>query len=456
MPLAILFAALGTAVPASGASRRARPRIVNGVTTAGFPTTAALLVTDIGGQPDTLATECTATLIGCRTALTAAHCVCPDDGDTWRRCQGRETDPASLALFLQHGGVFTVDAVTVDPAYRFGVRGDLALLALGAAVDGIAPSPINTTAALPFGTPATIVGFGLTTDDSGDTGMQRAGKAVTAPCQQGIPDATNICWTFSNPLGPAGDDSNTCSGDSGGPLFVDAGDGPVLAGVTSGGFPTCTPNSFSWDTDVFSEHDWIVQTAGTDLGNSPCGTLPNVGDAGTRVESVTGTLAPQHSQGRASFAVLAGTQLLRVALTGDESDPSGVSNVFNDFDLYVRADVPPTTSEFDCRDLALATFGFCEIENPQPGTWYALAQRFAGRGGYQLTVTTFADVEPCVGDCDGDGSVTVVELIRGVNIALDTTSIDACPSFDVNGDRAVAVNELIGGVNVALTACPAG
>ncbi len=239
-------------------------------------------------------------------------------------------------------------------------------------------------------------------------------------------------------------------------MFVDAGDGPVLAGVTSGGFPTCTPNSFSWDTDVFSEHDWIVRTAGTDLGNALCGPLPTVGDAGTRVESFTGTLTPQHSEGRASFAVPAGTQLLRVALTGDESDPSGQSPVFNDFDLYVRADAPPSTSAFDCRDLALATYGFCEIENPQPGTWYALAQRFAGRGGYQLTVTTFADAEACVGDCDGDGSVTVVELIRGVNIALDTTPIDACPSFDVNGDGEVAVNELIGGVNVALTACPAG
>ena len=71
-------------------------------------------------------------------------------------------------------------------------------------------------------------------------------------------------------------------------------------------------------------------------------------------------------------------------------------------------------------------------------------------------MTTFAGAESCVGDCDGDDAVTVAELIRGVNIALGTTSIDACPSFDGNGDGEVAVNELVVGVNAALDGCPAG
>src|SRR5512143_3908163 len=114
VPLAVLCLALGTSVPAWGAARRVRPRIVNGVTTAGFPTTAALLVTDIAGQLDTLATECTATLIGCRTALTAAHCVCPTDAATAHQCRGREVNPAAFAVFLQDGGVFGVTAVAVD------------------------------------------------------------------------------------------------------------------------------------------------------------------------------------------------------------------------------------------------------------------------------------------------------------------------------------------------------
>ena len=49
--------------------------------------------------------------------------------------------------------------------------------------------------------------------------------------------------------------------------------------------------------------------------------------------------------------------------------------------------------------------------------------------------------------------MTVDELIKGVNIALGTTSVDACPSFDANGDGAVTINELIAAVNRALTGC---
>ena len=60
----------------------------------------------------------------------------------------------------------------------------------------------------------------------------------------------------------------------------------------------------------------------------------------------------------------------------------------------------------------------------------------------------------CVGDCNGDGSVTINELIIGVNIALGSASIEECESYDVNGDGEVTVNELITAVNNALTGCP--
>jgi hypothetical protein len=59
----------------------------------------------------------------------------------------------------------------------------------------------------------------------------------------------------------------------------------------------------------------------------------------------------------------------------------------------------------------------------------------------------------CVGDCDQDGSVTVDELILGVNIALGITAIDVCPSFDANSDGAVTVDDLIAAVNRAMTDC---
>jgi len=60
----------------------------------------------------------------------------------------------------------------------------------------------------------------------------------------------------------------------------------------------------------------------------------------------------------------------------------------------------------------------------------------------------------CTGDCNADGAVTVTELIKGVNIALETASLDSCPEFDANGDGAATVNEIVAAVNYALTACP--
>ncbi|HSP97371.1 MAG TPA: hypothetical protein VL049_09040 [Candidatus Dormibacteraeota bacterium] len=61
----------------------------------------------------------------------------------------------------------------------------------------------------------------------------------------------------------------------------------------------------------------------------------------------------------------------------------------------------------------------------------------------------------CVGDCSGDGTVAINELITGVNIALDSANVSTCPSFDVNNDGKVAINELITAVNNALSSCPA-
>ncbi|MBX3024528.1 hypothetical protein KF840_06420 [bacterium] len=59
----------------------------------------------------------------------------------------------------------------------------------------------------------------------------------------------------------------------------------------------------------------------------------------------------------------------------------------------------------------------------------------------------------CVGDCTGDGSVSVADLIVGVNIALGNQPVDNCPAFDVNGDGMVSISELIQAVGNALDGC---
>jgi hypothetical protein len=50
--------------------------------------------------------------------------------------------------------------------------------------------------------------------------------------------------------------------------------------------------------------------------------------------------------------------------------------------------------------------------------------------------------------------VNIEDLIIGVNIALDLQPISACPAFDVNGDGKVTIEELILAINAALAAPP--
>jgi hypothetical protein len=67
----------------------------------------------------------------------------------------------------------------------------------------------------------------------------------------------------------------------------------------------------------------------------------------------------------------------------------------------------------------------------------------AGAGSFRIR---------CVGDCNGEGRVTVDELVRGVNLALGTPTAE-CPAFDRNGDGLVTIDELVRAVNSALNGC---
>jgi hypothetical protein len=60
----------------------------------------------------------------------------------------------------------------------------------------------------------------------------------------------------------------------------------------------------------------------------------------------------------------------------------------------------------------------------------------------------------CAGDCNGDGAVTIDELILGINIALGSQPPSACPSFDTDSDGTLSIDELIFAVQNALAGCP--
>jgi len=341
-------------------------RIVNGVVTTDYAATGALLDGPDAGAAEVL---CSGTLIGCGKFLTAGHCV---DGSL---------DPADYSVFLQHAGFFAVASIARHPTYDFPV-GDVAVLTLGGSVTGIRPMRIETASAPPFGTAATIVGFGRT-GPGNDFGLKRRGSVTTGACANGISDTTSICWMFGAPLGTSGANSNTCNADSGGPLFVDLGGGPRLEGVTSGGATsTCLTTDHSYDASVFAYYQWIAQEAGTDLGDAACGTVSPVGDPGATVNAFEGTLGANSHEGRHALTVPAGRSELRVTMNALDDGAA-------DFDLYVKRGSPPTAADYDCAQNGVGQFASCTFTGPGAGPWYILVERYAGGGAYQVTATSF-------------------------------------------------------------------
>ncbi|MFI5398487.1 MAG: hypothetical protein ACHQ9S_23390 [Candidatus Binatia bacterium] len=62
---------------------------------------------------------------------------------------------------------------------------------------------------------------------------------------------------------------------------------------------------------------------------------------------------------------------------------------------------------------------------------------------------------PCTGDCNGDGQVTVDEILTMVNIALGNAPLADCEAGDANSDHKITVDEILAAVNYALSGCPA-
>lgn len=73
---------------------------------------------------------------------------------------------------------------------------------------------------------------------------------------------------------------------------------------------------------------------------------------------------------------------------------------------------------------------------------------------YLATITVRSWVRPsCVGDCGGDSTVSVDELLRMVNIALGSSAMAECQAGDNNGDRGVTVDEILDAVHNAINGC---
>ena len=67
-----------------------------------------------------------------------------------------------------------------------------------------------------------------------------------------------------------------------------------------------------------------------------------------------------------------------------------------------------------------------------------------------------AQASGCAGDCNGNGHVTVDELVTLARIALGVAPLSACHPGDTNSDGRITVDEIVAAVNADLRGCPSG
>jgi subtilisin family serine protease len=126
-----------------------------------------------------------------------------------------------------------------------------------------------------------------------------------------------------------------------------------------------------------------------------------------------------------------------------------------DFDLYLYRGEPDRKGNpviLAASDSAgLGADEHLRYESRAAGTAYLFVKRVSGGGSWTLCDGTASC--GCIGDCDGDGAVSIAELVRGVNSALASPAPDICGGLDANGDGRVGIDELVRAVANAVEGC---
>jgi uncharacterized protein YkwD len=212
------------------------PFLVNGQTDHGHPS-VGLLQSSVG--------NCTATLVGSRTVLTAAHCVGYNNRFT---VGGRTYNASHIAVHPR----CELNGPHPYCSFTNTVEHDIALVILSQAVGNVTPSPIATRNPW-VGQQLVLVGFGRTSENGGGLGTKRMG-----------PNRIAGLTTTKLRFDPIAGSSNLCNGDSGGPSFGQGSTGEeVVVGVHSTKNGVC--GNGGHDMRVEHYESWLVASGGSDI-----------------------------------------------------------------------------------------------------------------------------------------------------------------------------------------------
>lgn len=365
--LASLFALACLDAPAHEENDRGRraEELVNGTPTGGLQAVGQMLLPHEAGARH----QCTVTLIGSRTVLTATHCVCPTVEP------GCATGPRQV--FFPNAGLFEVAAIATDPDVTRRAEGgvgplmtrDVAVMTLAEEVTGIAPVGVRVETA-PLGQ-GWAVGFGRTSFTTNDYGIKRFGPVDVTPCAAPEQPGLHVCWTGS---------AMSCQGDSGGPVMSEGPGGLEVTGVSSYAYGACDTRSIY--VDVAASREFIAAAAGSDLGVAS-DRLPLIGDPSIRILSAGGDIVSQESK-TFDLEVTPGTAVVRLATNGLGPLTTGKPN------LELRAGIAPVdTASAACASTSLGSNEFCELRDPEPGRYQVIVDNLGGDGEFQLNATVF-------------------------------------------------------------------
>ncbi len=233
--------------------------VINGTTDSGDPAVVMLRATQ-GGY-------CTGTLVAPSVVITAAHCV---DGITAKTVgfglNGQST-PAAVRAQIAHPR-WNGNALEAG--------NDVAVLLLQYPVADVTPIPISTDVSeARAGDAVRIVGYGNNrTAGTGFGTKRQASLRVVAPNS----DDGDISQDKFVKVWDASTGTQTCNGDSGGPVFFSAADGREhVVGVTSFGYQGCEGGAFH--TRVAAYTDFLDDYVSIDVTPPPPPPPPPPGDS---------------------------------------------------------------------------------------------------------------------------------------------------------------------------------
>jgi hypothetical protein len=160
---------------------------------------------------------------------------------------------------------------------------------------------------------------------------------------------------------------------------------------------------------------------------------------------------------RVSFEAIATDAAVTVRLNGETVEPGNPGFIGTAPDFHNHPSWQLRVAEGEHRDYPLTfmvTTDSATYADSQPFTLLVTNLPPAEMTATPTpTPTPTVPIDGCPGDCNGDGTVRVDELVGGVSAVLGRG--DVCPALDLDGNGTAVVNEVVTAVNAALRGCAA-